>query len=177
MPPFRVAGLALACIGVLVSCRADSPSAAAPTPPRAGSVVAANAELLRERTCRRHDAAGRCQVHLVSVYQLVARPELFDGRRVRVIGYAHFEFEGNGLYPTAADYEAGIAPNGVWLDTGDKAGPKDLSDRYVLVEGLFDASGSGHVGMWSGEIGDITQLEGWNRPVAPLPPPAQSASR
>src|SRR6266850_7297599 len=48
--------------------------------------------------CAEVDENDRCLSYQVSLLELVARPELFDGKRVRVTGYVHLEFEGNALY-------------------------------------------------------------------------------
>jgi hypothetical protein len=75
----------------------------------------------------------------------------------------HLEFEGNGLYVHRDDYRQNIHKNGVWLEvaavaSGSKAVP---NDRYVIVEGVFDATRHGHLGLWSASIRDVSRLEPW----------------
>ena len=53
--------------------------------------------------------------------QLIAKPQAYQGKVVRVAGYLHLEFEGNGLYPNKADSEHYRTAKGVWLDP---AGPR-----------------------------------------------------
>jgi hypothetical protein len=42
-----------------------------------------------------------CEVYGPTVIQLLARPELYDGKRIQTIGFLHLEFEGNELVPSA----------------------------------------------------------------------------
>jgi hypothetical protein len=73
----------------------------------------------------------------VSLIQLIATPEKYDGVAIRLIGYLRLEFEGNALYLHREDYERGL-PNGIWI-----AVPRDLSkdqtqtvnNKYVICEG------------------------------------------
>jgi hypothetical protein len=102
------------------------------------------------------------------VIQLIATPERFDGKRVRVIGFLKLEFEGNALYVHREDYDQAIAKNALWIDTTpQKTGStpafasKDLSDQYVIVEGVFDAKNTGHMGSFSGAIKQISRADRW----------------
>lgn len=105
---------------------------------------------------------GGCARYDVSLVELIARPERYGGKPVRVIGFAHFEFEGDGLYLHREDYERAIAKNGLWLEPKQGAvGPATLSDRYVIVEGTFDARNTGHMGLWSGAVTHVTRLDPW----------------
>ncbi|GGG55173.1 hypothetical protein [Epilithonimonas arachidiradicis] len=36
-----------------------------------------------------------------------------------------------------------------------------LNNKYVLIEGVFDAENSVYMGMWSGEIKNITRVDSW----------------
>src|SRR5262245_48410663 len=53
--------------------------------------------------CGQSDDHGLCNLYDVSLYELITRPAEFHGKRVRVIGFAHFEFESNGLFPHRED--------------------------------------------------------------------------
>ncbi|HJQ19130.1 MAG TPA: hypothetical protein VJ867_02205 [Gemmatimonadaceae bacterium] len=102
-----------------------------------------------------------------SLIELIARPEPFDGKPVRVIGFVNFEFEGNAIYVSRSDWENHIASNGLWIDppTGyesDSASSrKTPNQQYVIVEGTFRGAQRGHMGMWSGAIEKVTRLEAW----------------
>lgn len=101
----------------------------------------------------------------VSMIQLIATPDKFHGKFVRVIGYLHLEFEGNGLYLHSEDHLASVSKNGLWFDgtLETRKKPKDFTDQYVLVEGTFDAKSHGHMGMWSGTISNVTRVMPWRR--------------
>lgn len=119
----------------------------------------------------------------VSLIQLIANPQAFDNKRVRITGYLRLEFEGNVVYLHREDYEYGLTKNGLWVDV-----PSDMTqqqrravnNQYVICTGTFRASMHGHMGLNSGEITEITRLESWlQRPrsqspdslVPPPPPP------
>lgn len=125
-------------------------------PAGAGEAPSAQLDSLR---CGGVDERGRCQLYDVSVYELLANPATFHGRRVRVLGFAHLEFEGNALYPHREDLEHHLLRNGLWLSA--PAGVDSVSDHYAIVEGRFNANDHGHMGMWSGALDSVTRLERW----------------
>lgn len=98
----------------------------------------------------------------VSFLQLLGSPSAFHDRRVRLIGFAHVEFEGKGLYLHREDFENGISKNAIWLDV-DLTHPEfaALNDRYVIVEGVFKAGRGGHLGMFSGTLTEISRYDPW----------------
>jgi hypothetical protein len=108
----------------------------------------------------------------VSLVQLIANPDQFDTRPIRVIGFCWFEFERNALYLHREDFEHGIAKNAVWLSVGGAGSSEyaDLKNKYVIVEGTFSARERGHFGMFAGSIKSITRLEEWNRRAEVIPP-------
>jgi hypothetical protein len=109
----------------------------------------------------------------VSMVQLIARPEKFHGKFVRVIGYLHLEFEGNGLYLHSEDYLVANTKNSIWFDgtVDTMKRPKDFNDQYILAEGTFDAKGHGHMGLFSGELHDIKRVQPWARVTREQPKP------
>jgi hypothetical protein len=111
--------------------------------------------------CAEKDAGNHCTLYDASIVELIANPRLFDGKRVRTIGYIHFEFEGNGLYLHKEDYEHRIHANGVWVSFAGNLQVGKCQDRYALVEGAFKAGERGHMGLWSGTIADITRCMPW----------------
>ena len=120
---------------------------------------------------------GPCILYGPSLIELIARPELYDGKRVRVIGFVNFEFEGNALYVSREDWLQNIYRNGVWVEprlalpTGierDTTAPEYRPNRrYALLEGTFHGRPNGHLGMWSGSIDSVTRIQAWGRPSEP----------
>jgi hypothetical protein len=95
-----------------------------------------------------------------SLIELIARPELYQGKRVLVAGFANLEFEGNGIYVSREDYDQMLDKNGLWLDVSDSIARRFAGKPgYVIIEGEFDSHSRGHFGMWSGTIKNISRFE------------------
>jgi hypothetical protein len=105
----------------------------------------------------------------VSMVQLIATPERFDGKPIRVIGFLHLEFEGNALYLHETDFCHSISANAIWVGVGWPPDDKYVarSNSYVLLEGVFDARSKGHMSMFAGSVRNVTRLEGWNVDAEP----------
>ena len=97
----------------------------------------------------------------VSIQELMAAPDKFNGARVRVIAPCSIEFEGAALYATEEAQEARAARQAVWLQLKWPLLPerRSLNGKYVLVEGRFVSELSGHEGIFQGAIVDVTSLE------------------
>lgn len=97
----------------------------------------------------------------VSLVELIANPKDYDGKMVRVIGFVRLEFEGNSIYLHQDDYKHDITKNGLWIDATDDMRKRQarFDQKYVLIEGTFDAKMKGHMGLWSGSIVKITRCE------------------
>jgi hypothetical protein len=59
------------------------------------------------------NAGEREEIHLVSIVQLIASPEKFEGQIVAVVGFLQLELEGSELYLHQDDYINHIRKNGV----------------------------------------------------------------
>ena len=156
---FRIGIGAVAAVAVLAGCGAAGGDQRATQSMRD--------TLLLTTRCEAGDGPARCSLWGPSLEELIARPELYDGKRVRVIGFVNFEFEGNALYISKEDWQRSIARNGLWIDPPQRfetdSGPSKIqpNQRYVLVEGTFNARNPGHLGMWSGAIERVTRLDPW----------------
>ena len=106
----------------------------------------------------------------VSIVQLIAHPDRYDGKVVFLIAYATIRHEGDSLcmVPKAAS-----SKDCVWLrfDDGpyeteqdfvryDRARAKwqQLSGKLISVRGTFSKTDTGHFGMYSGGIGKISDV-------------------
>ena len=101
----------------------------------------------------------------VSMIQLIANPEKFDGKKVILTGFMNLEFEGNALYFHRDDFVYGQMKNGLGLtlsEQGTKSASR-WSKNYVRVEGVFNAREAGHFGMYSGSIEQVTRITGLGR--------------
>jgi hypothetical protein len=104
----------------------------------------------------------------VSMVQLIATPEKFDGKFVRVFGFLNLAFEGDSLYLHREDVLQNLVRNGVWVDRTEAMtrDEKKLNGHYVLIEAVFDAQSHGHMGLFGGTLRNITRIETW--PPAPM---------
>lgn len=129
---------------------------------------------------RAQEDTARCETprvepwpRTVSLIQLIANPERYDGQRVQVVGYVKLEFEGTAIYTHHTDYEYGLTKNGLWLDFDPGARTRLCMDasknnRYAYVQGIFRASRQGHMGLFSGTLSELSRLDP-SSPVIDVP--------
>lgn len=102
-------------------------------------------------------------IYEVSLIQLIANPEHYNGKRVMVSGYLHLQFEGNAIYLSKTDYDMRFAKNGIWIGLNEyvrrNSQTSDFSDQYVRLIGIFNSKSKGHEGAWSGSIDDVYSIE------------------
>lgn len=81
----------------------------------------------------------KLQPSTVSMIQLIATPEKFDGKLVRVKGWIRLEFEESALYFSLADEQHVDANDALGIESikGIKRSREELNGKYVLVEGIF----------------------------------------
>lgn len=102
------------------------------------------------------------RVRDVSLIELIAQPERFDGERIRFLGFFTPLFEGTAIYLHREDFDHGISRNAVWIDI-----PADMTNQqfgevgmgYVICVGVFRAAHRGHMNMFSGAVTDVERLE------------------
>jgi hypothetical protein len=99
----------------------------------------------------------------VSLVRLIADPERFRGRLVRVIGYLEFQFEGDALYLHGDDALFSISANALSVDA-----TRDMHERraslggYALLEAVFDPDATGHRGVFSsGGLVRVRRCQSW----------------
>jgi hypothetical protein len=116
--------------------------------------MSSGAELTREQLRCTTSPVDQKPVCDVSMIELIANPDAWDGKRVRLIGYLHLQFEYDALWLGKNDFEIGLTRNGLWVDTlGSKISSEGFSKctgGYALLEGVFRPGPSGHFGLWSG---------------------------
>lgn len=103
----------------------------------------------------------RAQAPDTSIIELIANPDKFDGKVVRIIGVINIDFESNAIYLTKEHWANSVTTNGVWLTIDKNLADKRKwgNGRYFLVEGVFHAEDKGHMGLWRGAISDIAVME------------------
>jgi hypothetical protein len=111
------------------------------------------------------------QPQSVSLIQLIATPEKYNGKFVRVEGYLHYKFEDSALYFTKDHADRLDGRNALWvsyassetiqLQPKEKDGIKYFDCEWALLEGIFKYEsdhGHGHMGMFSGELKNVTRV-------------------
>lgn len=66
---------------------------------------------------RNYCRGGICEV---SIINLIAYPERFHKKKVRVVGVASIQFEGTAIYLTKDCYKYHIYKNAIWIDVGER---------------------------------------------------------
>jgi hypothetical protein len=108
----------------------------------------------------------------VSLIQLIANPASFDGKRVLLTGYVVLESENTAVYLHESDARYGIARSGLWLamPLGGESHRARFHQRYVLIEGTFNARRRGHLELFSGTLEDVGRFELVEPRPGPLTP-------
>ena len=98
----------------------------------------------------------------VTMIELIANPEKYDGMLVRVHGVGNIGFEGNYIALNKEEYRQYMG-NQIWLELGERAISSEeaqaYNGKYVIVEGIFDKDNSGHLGLFQGAIVDINRYD------------------
>lgn len=97
-----------------------------------------------------------------SIINLIATPEKYDKRVVRIKGFLNLEFEGNAIYLNKEDYTLGIDKNAIWIDTNsaiDSAHYYNCNHQYVIIEGTFIMNNKGHNDSYSGAITKVARVD------------------
>ena len=107
----------------------------------------------------RHCCAQESRQEHISIISLIANPDRYDGKKVLIRGFVVIEFEGDAIYLSETDYRQMLSKNAIAIDTGTRlADLKKMSGRYITLEGVFNASNLGHLGLFSGTIINITRI-------------------
>ncbi|MGI9242171.1 MAG: hypothetical protein ACR2RV_15335, partial [Verrucomicrobiales bacterium] len=90
---------------------------------------------------------------------LLKNPKKFDGKRVRLAGFYHDEFEGSSF--ATSKREIGNYDRALWLDGAstfaDPSRVSDLNEVHLTVEGTFELGPGGHMGLWMGVLTRVTE--------------------
>ena len=101
----------------------------------------------------------------VSLIQLIASPLKYSGKKVRLIGYITFQFEGEGIFLHREDLDNGISSNAIRIviPGGISQTQRAEIDRtYVICDGTFVALKHGHNDIFAnGTLIKITRIQRW----------------
>lgn len=116
--------------------------------------------------CFLSPSVGAKEYEDVSMVQLIANPEKYDGTAIQVIGFVGLEPEGTAVYLHKEDHENGLTRNALGLDVSDEIlkERKKYDRKYVIIRGTFNAKSKGHLSMNSGTIENITRFDSLGQP-------------
>ena len=98
---------------------------------------------------------------IVSLVEILASPDKYDGNYVLVKGFFRNAFENVGVYLNRESAEYGITSNAIWVETSDARvgvdGDETLRDgmfdgTYVAIEGYYNKAELGHCGLFQGTL-------------------------
>lgn len=93
------------------------------------------------------------QSESVSIISLIANPEKYYDKRVRLKGYFINDFEGTAIYLGREDYDNGLYKNAIFLIL-DNSDYKYFHKEYITIDGIFIKE-NGHMGLFGGILKDI----------------------
>ena len=102
---------------------------------------------------------GDCALYGLSMVQLLANPEKYDGDHVRVVGYIHIEPESSAIYLHREDEERYLFKNGSWVSLAPGVSFDDCQDTYAVIEGVYRARNQGRMSLWTGTITHVTRCQ------------------
>jgi hypothetical protein len=91
----------------------------------------------------------------VSMIQLIATPERFHNKAVRVTGFCHDEEEDTAIYLSTEDANYLNGRNALWVAALGNSG---FNRKFVITEGIFDKEFHGHMDAYSGAIRDAWRI-------------------
>lgn len=106
----------------------------------------------------------------VSMVQLIAAPDEYDGKTVTVKGFFSSGREGDGLFLGKADYENVVLENSIWIRRPDPkvCDAQKLDQRYVEITGVFKKGFREQLGNPPSGIPHVISCRFWSDPNRPL---------
>ena len=105
----------------------------------------------------------RYPIHL-SIVQLIATPERFDGKLVSVTGFLHVDRESALLFLAQSDRDHAIAEDAISFHLNEQMGKdiKNLNENYVSLIGIFRAIRLGAYPCPNGTIDPVERYQVWS---------------
>jgi hypothetical protein len=106
----------------------------------------------------------------VSLIQLIATPEKFDGKLVQVRGFLQMGREGDLIFLDKSSCDNVVPMNAIWIHRSEQMG-KDklkLNRKYVEVLGVFRVGFKEQLSIPSNGISDAKRVQAWSDPDNPL---------
>ncbi len=99
----------------------------------------------------------------VSMIQLIANPQLYEGKRVQVSGVMHLKYGDEALYLSKEDGDFLRTANALWIDFVNSPKIQTLladstpalgyfDGKKVILRGFFNYNNTGHLNAYAGAI-------------------------
>lgn len=100
------------------------------------------------------------QIPNTSLVEVLANPKKFHGKTIKFHGVVNIAFEENAVYLSKEHRVHKVTSCGLWLELTPEISEKiKWSDgMYCYIEGVFDASNNGHMGLWRGSVSKISMV-------------------
>lgn len=101
------------------------------------------------------------QAPSASIVELIANPDSFNGKSVRIQGVINIGFENNSIYLSKEHWKHSITSCGIWMEIESKLAEERKwgNGKYFLIEGIFHADRKGHMGLFRGTISNIKMIQ------------------
>ena len=108
-----------------------------------------------------YDDGATNKTENVSMIQILADPEKYDGKRIRFVGYLVDEFECHAVFLSQESYVHLIMEQSIFLshDFGKHRGL--VHKRYCQVEGTYKAVPKGYMQANNGSLEDVSRVITW----------------
>jgi hypothetical protein len=124
-------------------------------------ILAKYAPAAKRKISKRTIEGETVKARAIDFPTLLKSPKEFDGKRIRLTGYYHGEFEGSSF--AASEKDVRNYKEALWLDRDSTfADPKrmsDVNDASITAEGTFEIGPGGHMGLWMGELVRLTSSQ------------------
>jgi hypothetical protein len=97
----------------------------------------------------------------VSLISLIATPDKYDGKYIRIAGIGYFDSKGavNAVFLTREDKRKANGANAIFLNFGPTIKNADkLNDKFVVVQGTFVAHNRGHLGFFAASLYGVDRV-------------------
>jgi hypothetical protein len=100
----------------------------------------------------------------VSIVQLIANPEKYDGKLVSLVGFIHIGREQDLIFLGEEDFNHAVFANALWFHLSEDIGKnwQKLNRNYVGVVGVFSARHEGPYSCPNGGLTTIKRVQVWS---------------
>ncbi|MCG2612006.1 hypothetical protein LZZ90_10855 [Flavobacterium sp. SM15] len=121
-------------------------------------ILLSNKLLAQNDSIPKKEIVARQKSETISIINLIANPEKYDGKRISISGYMVVEFEGTAIYLSRDDFDNRIYKNGIFLSLNtDLNNFRIYHKEFVTLDGTFSIR-KGHMSLFSGELLNVNYI-------------------